>query len=630
MKTTFSRRSLLPVLAAALLAFILFTASAFYNNKYTAASPESAGGTVRLSADSLSDNQPVFLTKGWAFYQYQYLTPETLAQDKPLPNALITIGQAQGFDLGYGSPHGSATYRQTLFLDAGLAETPLFLEVPEIYGSYDLYVDGRLSASSKNGGAAVKMVRLPQNTGPIEVMFSVSDDSHFYSGLTYPPALGTENALNLLWVKRLALTLFTCCTALLAGIFYLVLGLKTKAFSTLVPYGLLCLAYIGASSYPLVHMLGSGGAFWYSLEHLCYYLQFLLIMLVCGRLCGVSLKKQAPALIIAGAICLAVVVFPLWSGTETLEALTAFSLLIDLYKWGVVLYLALVLFTRKSPMDGEGTALGCGVAVFATALICDRLYPLYEPIVGGWMAETAVFIFTLILAGILLRQSADAYLEVYRLKDQNHYTQLQLKLQESRYSDLKESMEATVRLRHDLRQHYRLMQGCLEKGDYAQLQTYLEAYAGAIPQGISSGYCAHRGADLIIAHYLDAAKASGWPVTCRAELPQILPFSDTDLCVLLGNALENAVEASTDTDSPFLDLSISVQNSRFLVISLSNRCQPGAEPTPGHSTKADGHSGIGLTSIAAIAKKYQGSVHYEVQDNVFTLSVILHSDAALS
>ena len=622
--------SFLPLLAAALLAFILFCACAAFNNKYTAPGPEPTGATVRLTSDSLSDNRVVFLTRGWEFYQYQYLTPESLALDRPLPNALITIGQTQGFDLGYGEPHGSATYRQTLFLDSALTATPLFLEVPEIFGSYALYINGNLSVSSADGSTSVKMVSLPQNTAQIELLLSVSDDSHFYSGLTFPPALGTENAMNFLWVKRLAATLFTCCAALLAGVFYLVLGIKTRAFSTLVPYGLLCLAYIGASGYPLVHMLALDGGLWYSLEHLCYYLQFLLILFVCGSLCGAPLKRQVPALALSGAICLAAVLLPLWSGTESLKALTAFSLLIDLYKWGIVLYLAVMLFAGKSTLGGKRTALGCGLAVFAAALVCDRLYPLYEPIVGGWMVETAVFIFTLILAGILLAQSADAYLQVYRLKAQNHYTQLQLKLEENRYSELRESIEATARLRHDLRQHYRLMQHCLDKEDYGKLQAYLEAYAGAIPTGVSSACCEHHSANLIITHYLDTAKASGWPVSCHAELPQTVPFSDTDLCVLLGNALENAVEANLDTGDPFLDLSISVQNSRFLVISLSNRCRPDATPAAGRSTKGSGHAGIGLTSITAIAQKYQGTVHYEVQDTVFTLSVILHSDTSLS
>ncbi|WP_195270160.1 ATP-binding protein [Eubacterium sp. 1001713B170207_170306_E7] len=621
---------LLPVLAAAALAFGLFTASATFNNKYTAPGPGTTGGVTRLTAPDLSDSQAVFLARGWEFYQYQYLTPERLSQDKPLPNALITIGQAQGFDLGAEEPHGSATYRQTLLLDSALAGTALFLEVPEVYGSYALYINGVLSAESGDDGAAVRMVSLPRGTEKIELLLAVSDDHHFYSGLTYPPALGTANALNLLWLKRLAATLFAGCTALLAGVFYLVLGLKTRAFSTLVPYGLLCLAFIGASGYPLVHMLAPGGEFWYSLEHLCGYLQFLLLLLVCGQLCGLSLKKQAPALAAAGLICLAVVLFPLWGSAGTLKTLTGFSLLIDFYKWGVVLYLAAALLTGNPEPGWQQTALGCGLAVFAAALVCDRLYPLYEPIVGGWMVEAAVFIFILILAAILLAQSAHAFLEVYRLRTQNHYTQLQLRLEENRYSELKESIEATARLRHDLRQHYRLMRHCLDCSDYEGLRDYLDACSGSIPQGPSSVYCAHRSASLIIAHYLDTAKALGWPAACRAVLPQTVPFSDTDLCVLLGNALENAVDACRDTREPFLDLSISIRNSRYLVIILTNRCRPGAVPPPGHSSKGGRHCGIGLTSMAAIAEKYQGTLRYEVQDSVFTLSVILHSGVPLS
>lgn len=629
MKTSDSPRNWLFLAAALLLAFLLFTASYRFNNKYTASAPEENGSIVRISAADLSGRRPVFLAKGWEFYQYQLLTPDSFANAQPIPNARITIGQVQGFDLGHGSPHGSATYRQTLVLNTEAADKGLFLELPEIYGSYQLYINRQLAAAGDGHRTSVQKIRLPEDTRQVELLLAVSDDRHFYSGLTYPPALGTEDTLNLLWTARITYTAFTCCLALLAGVFLLVLGLKTRGLAGSLPFALLCLAYIGASSYPVVHMLSLGGDYWYSLEHLCYYLQFLLIMLVCGRLSGLSSRVQTPALALAGLVCAAVLVYPLWLNRFPLKSMAVFSLLIDVYKWGTVLYLAVLLIMRFREMRGVDIALGCGVAVFGASLVCDRLFPLYEPIVGGWMVETAVFLFLLILSGVLLNRSIDAHRRLYQLEEESRYTKLKLRLEEDRYAGLREHIAATSRLRHDLRQHYRLMQRSLEQGDYAQLSNYLEAYAGEIPDGPGGRYCAHQSADLIIGYYLEQAKAQGIHTHCRASLPEQLPFGDTDLCVLLGNALENALEASLLVKEPFLTLNISIQNTRFLVLRLSNRCLPDTAPSPGRSTKDGDHSGIGLSSISAIAAKYQGSAHCQVQDSVFTLSVILHADDAI-
>lgn len=626
MNITTSFRTGLIVLATALLAFGLFTANAFYNNKYTTPGPKGYSGMVNLNGDDLANNQPLFLTQGWEFYQHLLLTPESITQSRPIPNAQITIGAKQGFELGGDNPRGNATYRLVLNLDSSAAKMPLTLEIPEIYGDYTLYINGVPVQSSQSKLSNVTILRLPQNIPQIELLLAVSDSTHFYSGLIYPPALGSEQSLTLLFLKRLAFTIFTFCLALLAGLFYLAIGIKAKGKTTAFLFSLLCFAAIGASSYPLIHLLTPFGEGFYLPERFCYYLQFLLMMLIGASFCGASFKWRLPPLVIGSFICILTMLYSFLSFLHSLNSILAFSRLIDLYKWGVVVYLAFLFFYHHKILKQDAILLGCGTAVFGVGLICDRLYPLYEPIIGGYMAETAVLIYMALLAVLLTKQSIAAYLENYSLKAQNRFTALQLDLEQRRYADLTQNLETTAHFRHDLRQHYRLMQRCLDMGDIKGLSDYLKNYREALPQSLDAPVCEHATANLILSYYMALAAKKDIPTTFHVKIPQDIPFIETDLCVLLGNALENALEASEDVANPLLDLSVTFQNSNFLIISLHNRCCLKAIPTPGSTTKGLTHSGSGLVSMAAIAKKYKGTLEYNLKDNIFQLSIILQGN----
>ena len=99
--------------------------------------------------------------------------------------------------------------------------------------------------------------------------------------------------------------------------------------------------------------------------------------------------------------------------------------------------------------------------------------------------------------------------------------------------------------------------------------------------------------------------------------------------LLLGNAMENALEACgrEGVEEPFINLKIK-QYKAALLIQIENRCPESGYPvmeegkTP--STKRGRNHGYGISSMGAIAEKYQGSLEFWKKGSVFTLRIVLN------
>ncbi len=98
--------------------------------------------------------------------------------------------------------------------------------------------------------------------------------------------------------------------------------------------------------------------------------------------------------------------------------------------------------------------------------------------------------------------------------------------------------------------------------------------------------------------------------------------AESDLCVIIGNLLENAVDSCRTVEDPFIRMQSRLARG-ILTITMDNSC-PIANAAPCKafpSTKPSG--GTGLASIRSVAGKYKGGFRFEVRDHVFLSSVYL-------
>lgn len=385
------------LLAAALCAVGLFAFVYRCDNKYTAPRPDIQNGSAMLDGPALSQGKLAFLIEGWELYRGILLAPEDFtAGDLPV-HETVFIGQYGGFDTPDNpNPHGLATYRLTLVLPQ--AEAGYTLELPEIFSAYKLYINGALvkQIGELDSGAYTPETLCNSvsfnGAGNVELIFQTANYSHIYSGLAYPPAFGTSDTVAKYLNTRLLLHMGAISIAGLVGAVFLCAGLfmlrsaSKSVYSELFLYGLLCLSFAATISYPIAKLFISG--MWYYLaENLCYCAMLLLVVLIQQRVMAANRKLTVPVVVFGLLMCAASLLAPFcWQGN--LPLILKYSNMIGIYKYITAAFLAVNAGIGMKRGKKNGLIVMAGHTVFGTALVMDRIYPMFEPIYTGWFAET--------------------------------------------------------------------------------------------------------------------------------------------------------------------------------------------------------------------------------------------------
>lgn len=210
------------------------------------------------------------------------------------------------------------------------------------------------------------------------------------------------------------------------------------------------------------------------------------------------------------------------------------------------------------------------------------------------------------------------------LTERLHTSSLQISIQRELYESLQSSVEDTRRLRHDLRHHLTALKGYTSRGDCPGAEKYLDSFLNNLRTDESM--CANYAVDAIMRHYAMLAKKNHATLEADLELPQSLPIPESDVCVVLGNLLENAVEACARQigGGRFIRIRVGIVGRSMIAINVRNS-YTGEIHRSGEtflSSKRDGE-GVGISSVRAITAQYQGTAKFEFMDGVFSASVLL-------
>lgn len=234
------------------------------------------------------------------------------------------------------------------------------------------------------------------------------------------------------------------------------------------------------------------------------------------------------------------------------------------------------------------------------------------------------------ILGILMTNSLVYVLYVNMQKD--HAKQLEYSILQQAFKSQEKSVEETkilyqsVRsIRHDLKQHFQVALTMLHSGKINEAVDYMEKYNDTVLDGISNKvFC-----DNDVVNYIINSKSkicSDRHIKIYIYIANEIPeFSDLDLCVLLGNALDNAIEGVPvdGNNEIYLELR-NVDN--FFMISVKNTITNSVlEDNPNLiSTKNEKEvHGLGILSMKEVVQKYNGSIEFYESDNKFCCDMLL-------
>lgn len=213
-----------------------------------------------------------------------------------------------------------------------------------------------------------------------------------------------------------------------------------------------------------------------------------------------------------------------------------------------------------------------------------------------------------------------------QLEESLKYADQSILTQKKQFDTLAQHMDDMKKARHDLRQHLTVVQSYIEKDDKAGLKNYIDLYRSELPPDVLELYCRNDVVNAIVCYYAGVARDAHIRFDAKTDYPDACSISETAITVLLGNMLENAIEACQrqGDQTSFIKLRIKRHGSSELLIVMDNTCE---EPVLFRdempvSTKREG-MGIGTSSMQGIAERYHGTVQFEWKEGIFYTSVLM-------
>ena len=215
---------------------------------------------------------------------------------------------------------------------------------------------------------------------------------------------------------------------------------------------------------------------------------------------------------------------------------------------------------------------------------------------------------------------------VFSKKIEKQIASYQHELIETHYREVDNMYRQIRGWRHDYRNHIQTMKAYAANGDLDAIKNYLDLLDEDLTTVDTVIKTGNPMTDAILNSKISLAKAKGIEVVADAHIPIKLKSSEIDLCCIIGNLFDNAIEASVKLpeDKRVIRVYMDMKNTQ-LYISFTNFTTGKKMKKEGklfHSTKGDGH-GFGLVRFDAIVERLEGYISRNSEDGAFTTEILL-------
>lgn len=301
----------------------------------------------------------------------------------------------------------------------------------------------------------------------------------------------------------------------------------------------------------------------------------------------------------------------------------------------VLLHLLLVMFSlylNSRQNIAEQDALRMASAAVLAGFIAvvtlseQTVLAIPEDTLDQWTVLAVVLLMSVLVFRINRQYEAER--ELAKLRSE------QAGLLERDYRALSDAYAVNAKLFHDFHNHVGALRQLLSGERYQEALQYLDALQAPVRNMADTVWTGDGTLDYLINSKAAAAEADGIDFQIQVEYPRHANIRSADLCAILGNLLDNALEAVRQVpegEARFVRLTVR-RIQRMLVIKVENAC--GAEPVRENgalkTTKTEGGlHGWGLKSAQTAADRYDGMVQTTCADGVFRAVATLSYDGIL-
>ncbi len=248
--------------------------------------------------------------------------------------------------------------------------------------------------------------------------------------------------------------------------------------------------------------------------------------------------------------------------------------------------------------------------------------------------NVTTLIFTMLIAlsiFFVIAKLLNSGAELIRVRRSEKEMSEYIDIQRRGYDRVVQKMESTREYRHDMRHHLAVIEGLAKQGECDKIIEYTANLNGSFGKLDGMSYCKNPEINAILSEYIGRAESTGCRITQSLSLPEMLPFEENDVCLVLANTIDNAINACSELpeEKRFINISAAYEDGHRLLVSVNNPCSNNFEfdenGLPVTGERSDEH-GIGLRSVKRIVEKYNGFMRCMLENGEFVFQAALFYD----
>lgn len=233
-------------------------------------------------------------------------------------------------------------------------------------------------------------------------------------------------------------------------------------------------------------------------------------------------------------------------------------------------------------------------------------------------------IYELIILALALASfsSFEAILASYNKTFRKKSSDFQKELLMNQYEEIKTVYLNMRGFRHDYHNHIQVIKAHLYMNRLDLVDKYLLELEGELERIDSRVRSGNLMLDAILNSKIAVAEKYNIRVTCKSEVPEKLPITDIDLCIILGNLLDNAIESCQKLESSTFIRIYTAVLKKQLYISIQNSAKEDFNfDERNYITSKRGNHGLGMKRVKVLVDKYDGFLNLQNEPGIFAAEV---------
>lgn len=615
---------------------VLYTA--FYHE--LTGQPKAKAGIFKLPEGNADER--IVLDGEWEFYWKRLLITDNEASATPdLYLPVPHCGSRYQLQGDYLPAYGFASFR--LILDGYSGSCPVTVYLPDFGSAYRIYIDGSLTSESgtisKNQDdifttTVAKLYPITLSADKEhEIIIEVATTR--FAGLYMAPVMQNYDKVIMQNTNRNNFRMMLFGTVLFSFFIFVILYVftyrKTGRSTWLPVIGLFVIVRIMLTT-EFYHYWQNKLFFNISYEDInplmflvSFAFKYLLIFLV-QDLFGIVCSRREKL----GFLIYYIVLYLLYLFIPGGFYNRYLTILLPVCSFAIELFLFFKIYFNRNQMKRYGMMIYWGTVLAVTGLIIDCYYingSIYLNLSLSLLLSLSVYM--MILSMVAMMQAADVHRDYAVASASLTKAREQISIQAEYYDALREQMDEVRAIRHDVRHFVGVIKRLSEENRYDELKKFISDYVEKVDPAPLPVFCENVVANSILGYYSLCFKKRNILFRCTCQIPARLPINDIDLCIILGNGLENAMEACEKQDvhqARYVTVEARNINGQLLIkiINTYNGTVNQREDKL-LSTKSGLSHGMGLQNIKKVVEANGGIIRIDYNTKTFTLMVALPS-----